>query len=95
MSVRQHVGKDPAVTDQFLVGDAGQDRDREFDFGERIEQFFVLDQRDTTVIQVLSLIDARRIDATIDTDHQIERQSVLITQLRERPEHATGQRVTV
>ena len=49
-------GKDPGVAGQFLVGDAGQHRDRKRHLREGVEQLAVLDQRDAAVVQVLPLI---------------------------------------
>ncbi len=92
MTVGHHVGKDPRIANQFLIGHAGQHGDRKRHIGKRIEQFCVLDQRNATVIQVLALINAFGIDPAIDADHQVKRQPEFIAQLGQRPEHSSRQR---
>ena len=49
-------GKIQAVAGQFLIGHAGQHRDRKRDLRKGIEQFAVLDQRHAAVEQVAPLI---------------------------------------
>src|SRR5687768_1615169 len=92
MPAREHVRKDPGVTRQLLVRYAREHRDGKLDRRESVKDVLVLMQRNTAVVQVAPLMHAGRIDAAIDADHQIERQTKLRAELTQRPEDEVRQR---
>ncbi len=92
MSIGDHVGEDPCIVDQFLIGDAGKDGDREADLRECVEQRGVLNHGNAAIVKVLPLEDTLRIDLAIDTDHEIEWQAKLCTIFRQSPERPIGHR---
>ena len=86
MAVGDDIGENPGVAGQFLIGHAGQYRDREHHFGKRIEQVLILDQRDATVVEVLTLENPLWVHRSVDTNHQIEGKFELSAKLGKLPE---------
>ena len=86
VTVGDDIGENPGVAGQFLIGHAGQYRDREHHFGKRVEQVLILDQRDATVVEVLTLENPLWVHRSVDTNHQIEGKFELSAKLGELPE---------
>ena len=92
MTVGDNVGKDPRVTDQFLIGNAGKHRDWECDLRERVKEIAILNQRHAAIVEILALVDTARVHGSVDANHEVEWQGELDTVFGKLPEDPVTER---